>query len=47
MIGDIVGDAPVVQAKQQYVEQMAIASRLGYHMIKCRDADAHCYQRFF
>ena len=45
--GDNMIDDPVVKAKQQYAEQMAIASGMEYHMIKGSDADAHSYQSLF
>ena len=43
--GDDQINDPVVQAKRQYAEQMAVASGMSYEMIKGTDAEAHSYQR--
>ncbi|KQZ64887.1 type III restriction endonuclease [Sphingopyxis sp. Root1497] len=43
--GDHQINTPVVQAKREFAEQMAIASGMTYEMIKGSDASAHSYQR--
>ncbi len=43
--GDHQIDTPVVQAKREFAEQMAIASGMTYEMIKGTDASAHSYAR--
>lgn len=45
--GDHQIDTPVVQAKREFAEQMAIASGMTYQMIKGTDAQAHSFQRLF
>ncbi len=42
--GDNKIDDPVVQAKRDYAEQMAIASGMEYTIIRGSDADAHNYR---
>jgi hypothetical protein len=36
-------DTPVVQAKREFAEQMAVASGMAYELIKSTDAEAHSY----
>ena len=43
--GDNMVNDPVVQAKREFAEQMAIASGMTYEMIKGTDASAHSYAR--
>ena len=43
--GDHQIDDPVVQAKREFAEQMALASGMTYEMIKGTDATAHSFQR--
>lgn len=43
--GDHQVNTPVVQAKREFAEQMAIASGMTYEMIKGTDAAAHSYVR--
>jgi type III restriction enzyme len=45
--GDHQIDDPVVQAKREFAEQMALASGMAYEMIKGTDAVAHSYQRLW
>jgi len=45
--GDHQVNNPVVQAKREFAEQMAIASGMTYEMIKGTDASSHSYQRLF
>jgi len=43
--GDHQINDPVVQAKREFAEQMAVASGMTYQMIKSTDAAAHSYAR--
>lgn len=43
--GDHQVNDPVVQAKREFAEQMAVASGMTYELIKGSDAEAHSYQR--
>lgn len=43
--GDHQVDDPVVRAKREFAEQMAVASGMTYQLIKGTDAEAHSYQR--
>nr|WP_315380729.1 TnsA endonuclease N-terminal domain-containing protein [uncultured Sphingomonas sp.] len=43
--GDHQVDTPVVQAKREFAEQMAVASGMTYELIKGTDAEAHSYAR--
>jgi type III restriction enzyme len=43
--GDNMVNDPVVRAKREFAEQMAIASGMTYEMIKGTDATAHSYTR--
>lgn len=43
--GDHQVNDPVVQAKREFAEQMAVASGMTYHMIQGTDANAHSYSR--
>lgn len=43
--GDHQLNDPVVQAKREFAEQMAVASGMTYELIKGTDAEAHSYQR--
>jgi type III restriction enzyme len=43
--GDNMVNDPVVRAKREFAEQMAIASGMEYQMIKGSDASSHSYER--
>lgn len=43
--GDHLINDPVVQAKREFAEQMAVASGMTYQMLRSTDAEAHSYQR--
>lgn len=45
--GDNKIDDPIVRAKSEYAEKMALASGMEYRIIKGTDADAHSYQGVF